>query len=159
MSGHCFHHYIMNVDFKAIKIDYKFFYPQRGEVVWLFFEKPLKISFFAWDLYLGKNGRFHLLGWVNECRDPFLIVIILMCTSRQWKSPFICFWMFFGKFLPVVFNRVTLCFENGVVWCSRLCHNDSGAYHCFKIIILIIFYCGLMVHVTDTRSDETTKSG
>jgi len=126
--GRCFHHYIANVDFKAIKIDYKFFCRQCGKVVWLFFEKPLQISFFAWDLYLGKNGRFDLLGWLNECRDPFLIVIILMWTSRQWKSSFICFWMFFGKIFPVAFNRVTLSFGNGVVWCPRLCHNDNGLW-------------------------------
>ena len=116
----------MNVDFKVIKIDYKFCWPQCGKVVRLFFEKPLKIAFFAWDLHLGKNGRFELLGWLNECRYPFLIVIILKWTSRQWKSPFICFWLFSESFFPFYFNHETLCFENGVVWCRRLCHNDSG---------------------------------
>jgi len=43
---------------------------------------------------LGKNGKFDLLGWLIQCRGAFLIVIILMWTSRQWKSPFICFWLF-----------------------------------------------------------------
>jgi len=33
---------IMNVDFKEIKIDYKFFCPQGGKVVQFLFEKRLK---------------------------------------------------------------------------------------------------------------------
>jgi len=107
----------MNVDLKAMKIDHKIFCPQCGKMVWLFFEKALKISFFAWDRCLGKNGSFDLLGWLNECRDPFLIVIILMWTSRQWKYPFVCFWLFSESVFPVVFNHETLFFENGVVWC------------------------------------------
>jgi len=37
----------MNVDFKAIKIDYKFFCPQCGKIVHFLFEKLLKIMFFA----------------------------------------------------------------------------------------------------------------
>jgi len=42
----------MNVDFKAIKTDYKFFRPQCGKVILFFFEKLLKMTFFAQDLYL-----------------------------------------------------------------------------------------------------------
>jgi len=56
----------MNVDFKAIKTDYKFFRPQCGKVISFFFEKLLKMTFFAQDLYLRKNGKFDLLGWLNE---------------------------------------------------------------------------------------------
>jgi len=31
MSGRCFRHYIINVDFKAIKTDYNFFAPSVGK--------------------------------------------------------------------------------------------------------------------------------
>ena len=152
MSGRCCHHHIVNVDFKAIKIDYKFFCPQCRKVVWLFFEKPLKISFFAWGLYLGKNGRFDLLGWLNECWDPFLIVIILMwtSTSRQWKSLFNCFWLFSEVFFPVVFNHETPFFKTEWfdVWCPRLCHNDSGVFWaCFlQISVLRIAFFQILLH-------------
>jgi len=77
------------------------------------------------------NGWFDLLGRLNECRYPFLIVIIFM-----WTSPFICFECFSESFFPVIFNRVTLCFENGVVWYPRLCHNDSG-----RISDLLLISC------------------
>ena len=70
-----------------------------------------------------KNSKFDLLGWLNECRDSFLIVIILKWTSRQGKSPFL-FFNIFGKFFLVVFKSCDTFFENGVVWCPRLCQNE-----------------------------------
>jgi len=50
---------------------------------------------------LGKNDRFDLLGWLNECWDPFLIVITLMWTSRQLKVPIICSWLFSEGVFPL----------------------------------------------------------
>ena len=76
MSGRCFRHYVVNVDFNAIKIDYKFFWPQCEKVVEFLFEKPLKISFFARDLYLGKNSKSDLLGWLNECRGAAFVIML-----------------------------------------------------------------------------------
>ena len=62
------------------------FCPQCGEVVWLLFEKSLKIRFFAWDLYLRKYSKFDLLGWLNECRGAVFVIILRMWTSRQSRS-------------------------------------------------------------------------
>jgi len=55
VSGRYFRDYIMNVDFKAIKIDYKCYCPQCGKVLKVSFEKLPKIAFFAKELYLGKT--------------------------------------------------------------------------------------------------------
>ena len=50
---------------------------------------------------VGKNGKFDLLGWLNEYRGAVFVIISWMWTSRQWKTPFICHWMYFGKFFPL----------------------------------------------------------
>jgi len=64
------------------RLTINFFAPSVGK--WFnFYLKNAETTFFAQDLYLGKNDRFDLLGWLNECWDPFLIVITLMWTSRQ----------------------------------------------------------------------------
>ena len=103
----------------------KIFFPPVWECGLIVLWKTTKNNVFRMRPSLGKNSKFDLLGWLNECRDPFLIVIILMWTSRQWKPPFVCFWLFSESFFPVVFNHETL-FWNGVVGFRRLCHNDSG---------------------------------
>ena len=77
----------------------------------IFIWKKLKIAFFAKDLYVGKNDRFDLLGWLNECWDPFLIIIILMWTSRQWKVPIICSWLFSESVFPLVSMMKHLCLK------------------------------------------------
>jgi len=54
----------------------------------------------------------------------------------------------FGKCFPVVFNDETLFFENGVVWCRRLCHKDSGAKTkplALRHFILLQFSCDIFV--------------
>jgi len=32
---------------------------------------------------LGKNGKFDLLGWLNEYRGDVFVIILWMWTSRQ----------------------------------------------------------------------------
>ena len=63
MSGRCFRDYSMNVDFKAIKIDYKFYCPQCGKVLHVSFEKMLNITFFAEEIYLEK--KVSLICWAG----------------------------------------------------------------------------------------------
>jgi len=71
----------MNVDFKAIKIDYKFFCHQCGKVVNYLFEKTLKFRFshktFTWVKTVG------LTCWAGlmSVGKPFLIVKI--CTTTR----------------------------------------------------------------------------
>jgi len=43
-----------------------------------FYLKNAKNFVFRIRPLLGKNDRFDLLGWLNVCWDPFLIVVILM---------------------------------------------------------------------------------
>jgi len=92
-----------------------------------FYLKNAETTFFAQNLYLGKNDRFDLLGWLWVL-GPFFDRHNLDVDFKAMKSPHYLFLIVFGKYFPVVFNDETLFFENRVVWCRRLCHNDSGIW-------------------------------
>jgi len=74
----------------------------RGKVVWLLFENRQKWRFSRKTFTCEKNGKFDLLGWLNECRGPFLIVLALMWTSKAMKIPYFLLFNIFVKVFPSV---------------------------------------------------------
>ena len=97
----------------------KIFFPPVWECGLIVLWKTTKNNVFRMRPSLGKNSKFDLLGRLNECRDPFLIVMIFMWTSRQWKPPFVCFWLFLESFFSRCFqSRNTFLKRSG--WISAI---------------------------------------
>jgi len=71
--------------------------------------KNAKNYVFRMRPFLGKNSKFELLGWLNECRGVVFVIILWMWTSRQSKltinffAPSVGKWFNFEKPLKITF--------------------------------------------------------
>jgi len=99
----------------------------------------------------GKNSKFHLLCWLNECRGAVFVIILWMWTSRQSRltinvfAPSVgqCFKFHLKKCQKLRFSQKNFTWEKQLIWLVGLAKWVSG--RCFRDYIMNVDFKAIKI--------------